>query len=175
MLKREKRYGDGVIIIKVMDNMTISNQHGYVTNSVGLNADSMRIVLTWGSAPSDLDSHLLLTGNSSYHIDYSNKTPYGANANLDVDDTSAYGPETITISSFKENTVYKYYIFNFSRNSLQGLANSNAVINIYMGTSSVPYYTLYVPQGSGYYWNVFEYNTATNEFTIINAITSSAP
>ena len=56
-----------------------------------LDDDEYRVILTWGSSPSDLDSHLEGPG---YHVFYSNKT--GKNAELDVDDTTSYGPETVT-------------------------------------------------------------------------------
>ncbi|WP_447315671.1 YfaP family protein [Klebsiella michiganensis] len=55
--------------------------------------DSMRVVLGWGSSPSDLDSHMVYPGN---HIFFDHKL--GDNGNLDVDDTDSYGPETITLT-----------------------------------------------------------------------------
>ncbi len=163
------RFGTLTIAIKVMANVTITNQNATVSNSAGLDIDGMRVVLTWGSSPSDLDSHMNinLTNGNSTHIYYSNKT--GLSTALDVDDTTAYGPETITVSSIGDGT-YTYYIYNYSRNSSTGLSNSGATINIYFGASTSPEYTLYVPQGSGYYWNVFTYNSVTGEFTITNTI-----
>ena len=49
------------------------------------------------------------------------------------------------------------------------LSNSGAKVEIYFG-SNVPMYTLYVPQGSGYTWNVFTYDSTTGTFTIDNTI-----
>ena len=43
----------------------------------GLKADQLRIVLRWGATPSDLDSHLVGTGDDGkFHTFYSSKTYY---------------------------------------------------------------------------------------------------
>lgn len=161
------RFGSIVIAIKVLGGFTISNQNGTSSNNVGLDIDGMRVVLTWGSTPSDLDSHMEADTNNGYcHISYANKDEL--DINLDVDDTSSYGPETTTVSTIYEGT-YRFYIFNYSRDSLTGLSNSGAKVEIYFG-SNIPTYTLYVPQGSGYYWNVFTYDSTTGTFTIDNTI-----
>jgi hypothetical protein len=58
----------------------------------------LRIVLTWGATPSDLDSYLFGPPSANnYHVFYAsdNAPPY---ANLDLDDTDSFGPETITIT-----------------------------------------------------------------------------
>ena len=65
-------------------------------------AGQTRMVLNWGEAPPDLDSHLLtpIIDGNTYHIYYSNTGNYEGPpyAKLDTDDTNGYGPETITIS-----------------------------------------------------------------------------
>ena len=160
------RYTPYAISIKVMGNTTISGQGATISNSVGLTIDGMRIVLTWGSTPSDLDSHLLFGSN---HVFYSNKQV--GNCSLDVDDTSAYGPETITISTI-ENYTYKYYIYNFSKSGT--MSNARAVVTVYFGNSNTPAYTFNAPSGSGYYWNIFTYNATTGEFTVVNQVSSSS-
>jgi len=62
---------------------------------------SVRFVLTWGYLPKDLDSHLF-TPNEQ-HIYFAQKAPYLAGANLDVDDTTSYGPETTTITELQQD------------------------------------------------------------------------
>lgn len=171
------RYGSYSLTIKVLSNVTISNQNATISNSVGLEIDGFRVVLTWGATPSDLDSHLQVnqTNGKSYHVYYSNKTPV-SNANLDVDDTSSYGPETITVSSIVDG-VYHYYVHDYSNGSSTSstaLANSGATINVYFGSEATPAYTFNVPSGSGTYWHVFTYNSVTGEFTINNVITTSS-
>ena len=169
LVDEDYRYGTGVLNMKVMSDCTISNQNITMSNQVGLSVDGFRVVLTWGSSPSDLDSHMQidLTNGYSAHIDYSHKNDF--NTSLDVDDTTSYGPETITVSSVGEGT-YCYYIFNWSRGSYSELSNSGATVKVYLGASSEAAYTFYVPQGSGYYWNVFTYNSVTGEFIIENTI-----
>ena len=86
---------------------------------------------------------------------------------MDVDDRSAYGPETITISSVYEGYTYRYYIYNFSGGGNYVLSNSNARVAIYMGNELL--YSIPVAYGSGRTWNVFTYSVA-NGFTIQNTI-----
>ncbi|MBO5525961.1 MAG: carboxypeptidase regulatory-like domain-containing protein [Clostridia bacterium] len=159
-----QRYGSSSINVAVIANQTVSNRDITLSNSAAMNANSLRIVLTWGASPSDLDSHLEF---GSTHISYSNKTQN--NARLDVDDTSAYGPETITISTIASNTTYRYYVHNYSGGGNSVLSNSGATVTVYLGNSSTPYYTFYVPSGSGRTWNVFSYNSTTG-FTVTNSI-----
>ncbi len=171
LTNEDYRFGSLTIAIKVLPNQTITNQNATVSNNVGIDVNGMRVVLTWGATPRDLDSHMQINLQSgrNTHIYYSNKT--GANAKLDVDDTSSYGPETITVTSIQNNPgTYTYYVYNYSGNSNSELSNSGATINIYFGSSSTPVYTLHVPSGSGLYWNVFTYNSVTGEFIITNTI-----
>ena len=170
------RFGTLTIAIKVMAEVTIYNQNATVSNSAGLDLDGMRVVLTWGSTPSDLDSHMQirLKNGSSAHVYYGSKK--GLNTDLDVDDTTSYGPETMTVRSIADG-VYTYYVYNFSsggNSNNYALANSGATINIYFGGSASPAYTLHVPNVMGNYWNVFTYNSVTGEFTIVNTVTGSA-
>jgi hypothetical protein len=110
--------------------------------------------------------------NGQYkHIYFGDKT--GLNTDLDVDDTTSYGPETITVRSIGDG-IYTYYIYNWSSGGTNyNLSNSGAIINIYFGGSASPVYTLNVPYGLGAYWNVFTYNSVTGEFTIVNTITNT--
>ena len=165
----DERYNPLTLPIKILSGTTIGSQGGSVSNGIGLSIDGMRVVLTWGSTPSDLDSHMLFGGN---HVYYSYKNI--GNVSLDKDDTSAYGPETITVSSIGSNNyTYTYYIYNYSGSgTFQG---AQAKITVYFGNSSEPAYVFNAPAGSGRYWNVFSYNSATGEFIINNTISSSAP
>jgi uncharacterized protein YfaP (DUF2135 family) len=53
--------------------------------------DGLRVVSSWGRSPADLDLRGVFPGN---HVFFNRKL--GAKANLDVDDTDSFGPETIT-------------------------------------------------------------------------------
>ncbi len=99
----------------------------------------LRIVLTWGATPSDLDSHL--TGPNSlggrFHVYYSNKVDGGAE--LDLDDVSSYGPETITIKQLRDG-MYRYSVHNFSNqysNGGQGIYDSPAKVEVYNSTGLI--------------------------------------
>jgi hypothetical protein len=63
-----------------------------------LGEGEIRIILTWGENPADLDSHLIAPNPDGcrFHCYYANKIIPGAN--LDRDDVTSYGPETITIT-----------------------------------------------------------------------------
>ena len=57
----------------------------------------LRVVLTWGETPRDLDSHL--DTPSGCHVFYGRKQCDGGRESLDTDVTDSYGPETINIHS----------------------------------------------------------------------------
>ena len=157
------RYGSLTVAVKILPGVTISGQDASVSNSIGLSVDGIRVVLTWGSAPRDLDSHTTFGGN---HVYYGQKNLY--NVSLDVDDTSGYGPETTTITNIDSyNYTYTYYVYNYTGSP--SITASGAQVQIYFGNTLA--YTLYVPtSGSGYNWNVFTYNSQTGEFKILNTI-----
>lgn len=89
----------------------------YAISPVMTNLDGMRVVLSWGEKPFDLDSHLIFPGG---HIYFDSKE--GTDANLDVDDTDSYGPETVTISKKHFGESYIYAVQDYSN---KGLPNSN--------------------------------------------------
>lgn len=134
-----------------------------INASPTLASGEVRIVLTWGEKPEDLDSHLFTPydtsiGDSTYHIWYGN-TRDTLGDNLDVDDTTSYGPETVTIPVLK-NGLYKYYVADFT-NCSQGYPSSNAMslsgaaVNVY--TSAGLTATFHVPSNvPGVIWEVFE-------------------
>ena len=116
-----------------------------------------RIVLTWGATPSDLDSHLnAVYEGSREHVFYSQKIGYGSD--LDVDDTTSYGPETVTIPDitvFDGNIMYSVHDYsNRSSSSSMAMALSGAAVKVYKGAELLE--TFYVPSSmGGTVWNVF--------------------
>ncbi len=115
--------------------------------------DGMRIVLSWDEQPLDIDSHLSYQGG---YVCYYQKD--AVNANLDVDDTDSFGPETITITKKLEGKKYVYAVHNFSNkdnNNDSNLSNiSNAKVYVYIGNTLIK--TYYVPQGkNGTVWIPF--------------------
>ncbi|NPR65071.1 tetratricopeptide repeat protein [Escherichia coli] len=141
----------------------------YAISPVMTNLDGMRVVLSWGEKPFDLDSHLIFPGG---HIYFDSKE--GTDANLDVDDTDSYGPETVTISKKHFGESYIYAVQDYSN---KGLPNSNylsaskATVFVYVGSSLVRSYS--VPAGKrGNIWTVFKLNP-NGEFEDINSVTSA--
>jgi tetratricopeptide (TPR) repeat protein len=144
------------------------NDLTYALSPVMKNLDGMRIVLNWGKYPEDLDSHLSFKGN---HIYFQHKK--GNMANLDVDDTDSYGPETITIENKKFGESYHYFVHDYSNkedmNSYQ-LSASGAKVFVYVGQSLVK--TYYIPKNKkGNVWNLFKINE-NGEIIDINTILS---
>ena len=172
------RYNDGSIVIKILSDKLIDNQNGYVTNNRQLDVESIRIVLTWGVYPRDLDSHLDidLADGTHAHTYYSDKTYYRDGqlmADLDLDDTTSYGPETTTVYVMEEG-VYTFYVHDYTNRTSSNstsLANSGAKVEVYLGNSSVAAYVAYVPDDPGTLWTVFSYNSVTGMITPINDVT----
>lgn len=114
----------------------------YAISPVMEELDGMRIVLSWGRAPEDLDSHLSYQGG---YVCYYQKD--ASQANLDVDDINSYGPETITITKKIQGKKYVYAVHNFSDKDQSNNANlskiSNAKVYVYIGNTLI---RTYVPQ-----------------------------
>lgn len=145
-----------------------------------LNEDEIRIVLTWGSSPSDLDSHLIgrTPSDGTFNVYYSDKV-YRYDgvemANLDVDDTSSYGPETITILENIYGT-YTYAVHNYSNRSSSNstaLSFSGAVVRVFVGSVQVAEYNVPTDQ-VGTYWTVFEI-AGNGRILPINTISNTKP
>lgn len=156
---------------QVVQEVTVSegeNELNPITAVEGVAEGELRIVLTWGASPGDLDSHL--TGpasNGRFHCYFSSSNPIST-VNLDVDDITSYGPETITVDEFISGT-YRYSVHNYSNQSLSGstgIANSPARVEVYgfeglINSFSPPTIT------PGNTWRVFEIEVAGNDITIV--------
>lgn len=97
-------------------------------------------------------------------------------ANLDLDDTTSYGPETSTVYAVSENGEYSFYVHDFTNrisSSSTALSNSGAQVKLYSGEVLVA--TFNIPQNrDGTLWHVFDYNVATDEFSVLNELTYSS-
>ncbi|MEW7856433.1 tetratricopeptide repeat protein [Pseudomonas chlororaphis] len=138
----------------------------YAISPVMQNLDGLRVVLTWGANPSDLDSHMIFPGNNIYF-----RNQQGDDAHLDVDDIDSYGPETITLEKKHYGESYVYAVHDYSnqgRPASRQLSASQAKVFVYMGQSLVR--TYYVPQDrSGNLWTVFRM-TGNGDFQDINTL-----
>ncbi|EPJ4739648.1 tetratricopeptide repeat protein [Klebsiella pneumoniae] len=151
---------DSLIIIKKSGYSTLvakcpCSGMSYALSPTMKGLDSMRVVLGWGSSPTDLDSHMVYPGN---HIFFNHKL--GDNGNLDVDDTDSFGPETITLTRRENGKPYIYAVHDFSDKhepETNNLSRSDAKVFVYIGDSLVR--TYYVPKDqSGNLWTVFKIN-----------------
>ena len=119
---------------------------------------TVRIVLDWGKNPSDLDAHF--KKKNSYHISYHNmRVSDDGEAQLDRDDTSSFGPETITAKQIDQNAVYNYIVHNYTdRNNKNSdtLSKSRASVKVYGGDNEL-LNVFQIPQDTpGTFWHVFK-------------------
>lgn len=159
-------------------NITIvsgENNMGEATIVENVAEGQIRIVLSWGEAPYDLDSHLTGPNSSGgrFHLYFSyDNVNDGTEAYLDVDDTDSYGPETITIHQYLDG-LYRYSIHNYSDQSTEGglgIYNSPTKVEIFdsngiLGTYAPKPFTA----GAGNTWRVLEFSV-TNGVISINGI-----
>jgi hypothetical protein len=124
----------------------------YALSPVMDKLDGMRIVLNWGAQPADLDGHLSYPGN---HVFFFHKT--GLDTLQDIDHTTGYGPETITIVRKHPGQRYVYAVHDFSDRddpNSDGLSSSAAKVFVYVGQTLIR--TYYVPKDTkGNIWKVF--------------------
>lgn len=104
-----------------------------------LEEGQIRIVLTWGSNPTDLDSYLSGTTDSGQQVytSFRNRTCTSNGqtlAELDVDDTDGYGPETTTI--YDINGVYEFRVVDFTGSGT--MSSSGAVVKVYTPNAAAP-------------------------------------
>jgi hypothetical protein len=132
-----------------------------------------RIVLTWGSRPADLDAHL--TGpnpeGKDFHIWYRNRIMIAGKDFLDRDDTSSYGPETITIyKPAKGEYLYAVHDYTNRQNSRsRALSNSDAVVQVYAENKLLQ--TFQIPRDmTGTLWKVFKIDK-NQRLVAINSLT----
>ncbi len=174
------------VVSSPTDFMSESSQTDIVLTPV-LPNNEYRIVLTWGSHPYDLDSHLsyYIGEKRKFHVYFSNKSGMyeGSKiAQLDLDDTTSYGPETITLNINKDllkgNKKFVYSVHDYSNGSntnSKNLSLSNATIHIYSGNKLIKKYD--VPKNKvGTFWHVFDitsngiksFNDFYNNVTTLN-------
>jgi hypothetical protein len=150
----------GFFNVVSLGGVNTANQNFSITPVVADNA--IRIVLTWGATPFDLDSHLTgPNGINRFHVYFSAKsfTNTTVTANLDVDDVSSYGPETVTLTNASTG-LFRYSVHDYSNASTttsSALSNSNARVRVFRGGGAVPVLDEFVPVGFyGNLWTVFE-------------------
>jgi hypothetical protein len=140
-----------------------------------LGTGEIRVVLTWEDEPADLELHLTAPNPDGcrHHCFYWNRGIPGAG--LDLDDSDAYGPETITLTQVYPGR-YRFYVHDFSNRFSTGstaLSESKAALTVYFGSGQSPV-RFTVPDGTGTVWHVFNLAGTGTAITPINKITQQS-
>jgi hypothetical protein len=147
------------------NNVTLALNPTSGTGAVA--ANQVRVVLTWGETPEDLDSHLTgpqpglsassLNEANRFHVYFWNET--SDVANLDVDDTTSFGPETITISPPTDASALRPGVYRYSVHHYEGTSTmKDAVVKLYVGNNAPRTFTpdAAMVTGTSDLWTVFE-------------------
>lgn len=119
-----------------------------------MSEDAIRFVLTWGSYPADLDLWLIGTASdgTSVRVSFLDMRETNANgaviAELDVDDMSGYGPETMTLL----DPYGSYTLTVVDYRGTGDMSLSGAQVKIYIGSSL--YTVVDVPGGLENGWQI---------------------
>lgn len=95
--------------------------------------NEIRVVLTWGSTPLDLDSYLYCEAGTLFFENRALTAGGGTIADLDLDDTDGNGPETITI--YEPNGRYEITVADFHHTN--SIADSGANVTVYRGGTEI--------------------------------------
>lgn len=150
-------YFDGLLTNTLRVTSTSEDQTLPTCLTLGRAGAGVTMKLTWGARPLDLDSHLFTPNGQEIDFNQTGSLVSAPFANLDVDDTSSYGPEVVTLTQLMVGT-YKYSVFNYSSYARGPIASSGARVEL-----NIPGRTLdlYVPPPTGEtsstdWWNLFE-------------------
>jgi hypothetical protein len=179
----EATYADGSAVgtdVTTQSLVTTTNVQPSQCQDVGvltLEPAIAQVMLIWGPAPSDLDSHM--TGPSStsstgrFHTYYGSRgsqtsEPYCA---LDTDDTSAFGPEVITLNAVTSG-VYRYSVHNYSGQSSHVIEDSGArvVVIVPALARSVSFTPPTANPTNGNLWRVFDLHAEGGQIVDIVSI-----
>jgi len=134
--------------------------------------DAISIKLTWGARPLDMDSHLFAPDGTHVYYPSSNRGSLTTDpfVNLDVDDTSGYGPEVVTIKKLMVGT-YTYALKNYSGTYDPGMTGSPVRVELNnKGTISVFGPTAGEVAGSTNWWTVFKLTVDASCRVTVNRI-----
>lgn len=179
-------YYPAYMVLPLESGARESIKDGFVASPKNLEAKQVRVVLTWGKAPEDLDLHMLLPGNNEVAKNESNdhnrrkvmwETAGSKGAPdfavLDVDDMDSFGPETITIHKVLKGT-YHFYVHRFSEAG--DIRTSSANIKVYTDKGLV--HEMDVPvQGpaTATFWDAFTFDGETQQISIVNRLREREP
>ncbi|MCK8085260.1 tandem-95 repeat protein [Vibrio sp. 1CM8B] len=136
---------------------------GVTAISEVLEETDMRIVVTWGESPRDMDNHLWLydteNGNELDHIyyrDMSHDLGEGNVVQQDVDDVNGHGPETITIPNYQDADMH-YSVHNYTNRSWDVDGVEDVQVQVFVGDTLVETFSPDLSDNpSGDHWHVFD-------------------
>jgi len=129
--------------VTIADGQTTQTVIALVALSAG-DGQNVVVVLSWGSAPEDLDLHMSGPdgGSGRFHAYYSNTNPVSF-VFLDLDDTSSFGPETMTVSAADgQFVVGDYHVWVHKFSSTPAFNVSGATVTIFAGGAQLAQYAL---------------------------------
>ncbi|MDR2870810.1 MAG: tetratricopeptide repeat protein [Deferribacteraceae bacterium] len=152
----------------------------YAISPVMQALDGIRVVLSWNREPEDVDAHLIIEDQEHIYWGEQNTKSSLNDAELDVDDTDSYGPETITINKRRNGLRYIYAVHNYSAydagktDTNTDLSNlSQAKVFVYIGSSLIKSYQVprsapgmtWLPFYIDSYGNIVDVNAFVSNFT----------
>ncbi|XP_055355537.1 uncharacterized protein LOC129600903 isoform X2 [Paramacrobiotus metropolitanus] len=160
--------------VVILGGIVRANQNSVISPVIG--SEETRFVLKWGETPLDLDLHIrgpndgIMERMHVYWPKWLMVSPDG-HTNLDVDDVSSYGPETITVTK-QLSGVYRVSVHDYTYRQQvnnDGLPNSGATLEMYRGARQVGQY--FVPSNhNGTVWSVLEMDG--QEVTVLNDVST---
>ncbi|MGG0658082.1 carboxypeptidase regulatory-like domain-containing protein [Rummeliibacillus pycnus] len=178
---------DSTSYLPMTQEITVNATHKESNFAISpiLKEGHIRIVLSWGKNPRDLDAHLYGPSEKSdeiFHLYYRNKgnpeeeaeddyNNYGAN--LDLDDINSFGPETITIYE-KHKNIYRFIVHRYAGRGM--LSESGATVKVYFDDQQQPIQEFTVPFGKeGDYWHVFDLDAMKGKIYEVNEVLEENP
>jgi hypothetical protein len=139
----------------------------------------LRIVLSWGATPVDLDSYLWVPqGSGTYRVEPGqrgslNRFPFAV---LVREDNDGYGPEHVYVNRVQAGRS-TFAVFNWSayeRPNSPPLAGSGAVVEVYDSDGRRARFVA-PASGTGKWWTVFHYVGASRTLTAVNTLSNVRP
>jgi uncharacterized protein YfaP (DUF2135 family) len=144
---------------------TPSSQDFLISPKLG--TDEVRIVLSWGAQPKDLDSHLEYGSARPNQVVWDAKNKLGGDLTLDIDVVTGYGPETVTMKGSVWSQARRgYSVYNWTKGQRDSnattIANSGAVVRVFKGSQGLVRTYVAGPGQTELWWQIFCLDTNKN-------------